>query len=189
MNLYLIRVRRWWIVPLALALLVLACWTVGSSEVPVPNLLGGMAGARLDYFSPLLVIVAGMYCMERRLNEAEVTAVSPIRQYDRSAAVLTVILAHFAGLMVGMDIARNVTLLLALALCARRVANEAVAATVGLMFLIINLILGRAVQPNGHTSQSWWALALYPAGSAAAWLLTIALFALSLMAVQTKQAQ
>ncbi|MGW0465319.1 hypothetical protein ACWDX6_08620 [Streptomyces sp. NPDC003027] len=186
MNRYVITVRRWWTVPIALALLILACGTVGTAEVPVPSMTGGMAGARLAYFTPVLLVLAVMYCLERRLHEAESTAVVPIRSFDQGAVVLTVVLAHVAGLMTGMDVARNATLLLALALLTRRLANEAMGAAAGLLFLILNLVLGRAYQPGGHASHTWWALALYPAGSVAAWLVTIALFALALKLSETR---
>lgn len=177
MKCYALTVRRWWVIPLVLALVVLVCWTVGTSEVPVPSLVGGMIGARLAYFTPILVVVAVMYCTERQLREAESTAVVPIRRFDHGAVVLTVVLAQGAGLLVGMDIARNIMLLLALALLVRRVANEAAAAAAGMMVLIGSLILGRSYQPGGGAAHAWWALPLYPSGSMAAWLATVVLFA------------
>ncbi|WP_147976140.1 hypothetical protein [Streptomyces sp. MS191] len=139
-----------------------------------------MVGARLAYFTPILIVVAVMYCLERRLCEAESTAVTPIRRYDNGALILTAMLTHSAGLVVGMDVARNVTLLLAVALITRRLANEATAAGAGLLLLVINLVLGRTHQPDGNPSHAWWALPLYPAGNLAAWLITVVLFALAL---------
>jgi positive regulator of sigma E activity len=180
MSRYVIAVRRWWTVPLALILLVLVCGTAGASKVPVPSLTGGMAGAQLAYFTPVLVVVAVMYCLERQLQEAEGTAVVPIHRFDHGALVLTVLLGHIAGLVTGMDVARNITLLLALALVTRRLANEATAAAAGLLFLILNLIIGRAYDPSGHATHTWWAVALYPAGSVTAWLFTVTLFTLAL---------
>ncbi|MFI0990531.1 hypothetical protein [Streptomyces exfoliatus] len=180
MSRYIIAVRRWWVIPIALAVLVLMCGSVGTSEIPVPSLVGGMVGARLAYFTPVLIVVAVMYCLERQLREAESTAVAHVRLYDNGALILTVVLTHAAGLVVGMDVARNVTLLLAIALLTRRLANEATAAASGLLLLIFNLILGRAYQPGGHPSHVWWALPLYPAESLAAWLVAVVLFAFAL---------
>ncbi|WP_033325856.1 hypothetical protein [Streptomyces yerevanensis] len=182
MNRYALTVRRWWAVPPTLAVIVVVCWAVGTSEVPIPSLVGGMDGARLAYFTPILAVVAVMYCMERRLREAERTAVVPIRRLDHGAVILTAVLAHGAGVLVGMDVARNITLLLALALLVRRVANEAAAAASGMALLIGTLIAGRAYQPGGSATHTWWALPLYPAGSATAWLITVAVFALVLLA-------
>lgn len=186
MNRYVIVVRRWWIVPSALLLLVLVSGTVGSSEVPVPSLTGGMSGARVAYFTPVVIVVAVMYCLERRLPEAESTAVAPIRRFDQGAVFLTAVLAHGAGLVVGMDVARNITLLLALALLVWRLANEAAAAAAGLLFLILNLMLGRAYDASGHAAHTWWALTLYPARSLGAWLVAAALFALAVKLSATK---
>ncbi|WP_151898148.1 hypothetical protein [Streptomyces sp. C8S0] len=180
MNRYVIAVRRWWTVPMTLVSLVLVCGTVGTSMVPVPSLTGSMGGAQLAYFTPVLIVVAVMYCMERRLQQAESTAVVPIRLFDCAALALTALLAHVAGLVVGMDVARNIMLLLALAVVARRLANEATAAAAGLLFLILNLILGRAYDA-GHGAHTWWAIALYPADSTGAWLFTVLLFALALV--------
>ncbi|MFB7836473.1 hypothetical protein [Streptomyces sp. NPDC056056] len=162
---------------------------MGASEVPVPTLVSGMIGARLVYFTPLLIVVAVMYCLERRAREPECTAVVPIRRYDAGALVLTVVLAHTAGLLVGMDMARNTTLLVALALLVRRLANEATAVAAGLLFLLFNLILGRTLQPEGHSSHTWWAVALYPAGSVTAWLVTAVLFALALPLAEGRRAR
>ncbi|MFI6058002.1 hypothetical protein [Streptomyces sp. NPDC051286] len=181
MNRYAITVRQWWAAPAALALLVVVCWTVGASEVPVPSLASGMGSVQLAYFTPVLIVIAVMYCLERQLHEAETTAVLPVRRFDQGAIILTAALAHAAGLVVGMGIARNVTLVLALALFTRRLANEATAAAAGLMFLLINLILGRAYNPDGYTTHTWWAVALYPSGSMTAWLVAVALFALALL--------
>ncbi|WP_406486664.1 hypothetical protein [Streptomyces sp. NBC_01563] len=121
-----------------------------------------------------------MYCLERQLHEAETTAALPVRRFDQGAIILTAVLAHAAGLMVGMDIARNVTILLGIALLTRRLANEATAAGAGLMFLIINVILGRVIGPDGHSTHSWWAIVLYPSGNMLAWLVAVALFAVAL---------
>ncbi|MFB6815613.1 hypothetical protein ACFCV8_13835 [Streptomyces sp. NPDC056347] len=180
MNRYATAVRRWWAGPSALVLLVVVCWSVGASEVPVPSLTGATGSSQLAYFTPVLIVIAVMYCLDRHLGNAEATAVRPIRRFDRSAVVLTAAFAHLAGLVVGMDIARNVTLLLALGLLTRRLANEATAAGVALMFLIINLILGRAYSPDGQRAHTWWAVTLYPSDSVAAWLAAVALFLLSL---------
>lgn len=182
MKHYTIAVRRWWTVPAALALLVLVCVAVGAADIPVPSLNGGMGSTQLAYFTPVLVVVAVMYCLERRLWEAESTAAVPVHLLDLGALVLTVVLAHAAGLVVGLDVARNTTLLLALALLVRRLANEAAAATAGLLFLILNVMLGRVHDPTGHAVHTWWALTLHPAGSVAAWLVAAVLFALALKA-------
>ncbi|MFJ8619003.1 hypothetical protein ACIRD4_24545 [Streptomyces clavifer] len=170
MRLYAITVRRWWAVLLAIIALIAVCWSLGATEVPVPSLIGGMTGARLAYFTPLFVVVATLYCLERRLPHVENAAVVGITRLDLSVVLLVVLGAHAAGLIVGMDIARNITLLLSLALLIRRLTNEAAAATAGLMCLIASLMLGRTYQPGGEAGYAWWALPLYPADSIAAWL-------------------
>ncbi|MFE7429995.1 hypothetical protein [Streptomyces sp. NPDC057545] len=170
MRLYTITVRRWWAVLVAISALVVVCWSLGTTEVPVPSLIGGMTGARLAYFTPLFVVVATLYCLERRLNHVESAAVVKIARLDLGAVLLVVVLTHAAGLIVGMDIARNVTLLLSLALLVRWFTNEAAAATAGLMCLIASLMLGRTYQPSGEAGHAWWALPLYPADSFVAWL-------------------
>ncbi|MEU8541587.1 hypothetical protein AB0C52_16645 [Streptomyces sp. NPDC048717] len=180
MNCYALVVRRWWTVPAALVLLVLTSGTVGAGEVPVPSLNGGMAGARVTYFTPVIVVIAVMYCLDRRFLAAETTAVVPVHRLDQGAVALTALLAHGAGLVVGMDVARNVTLLLALALLVRRLSNEAAATVAGLALLILNVMLGRAHDAGGHATHTWWALALYPARSAGAWLVPAGLFLLAL---------
>ncbi|MFE7549330.1 hypothetical protein [Streptomyces gardneri] len=187
MNRYVITVRRWWTVPLALVLLVLVSGTVGTSEVPIPSLTGGMASAHVDYFTPVVIVIAVMYSLERRLPSAESTAVVPVHRFDQVAVILTAVLAHGAGLVVGLDVARNITLVLALALLTWRLANEATAAAAGLLFLILNLMLGRAYDGSGHASHRWWALALYPAQSVGAWLVAAALFAVALTVSATKR--
>ncbi|MGW4032548.1 hypothetical protein ACWEFL_25100 [Streptomyces sp. NPDC004838] len=181
MKFYALTVRHWWAVPSAVALVVVLCWTVGASDVPVPSLTGGMGSAQLAYFTPVLIVAAVVYCLERRLHQAEGTAVLPVHLFDRGAVVLTVVLMHAAVPAVGLDIARNTTLLLALALIAHRVANEAVAVASGLMFLILNLILGRASNPDGRTAHMWWAVPLHPPGSPAAWLVAVACLVLVLL--------
>ncbi|MGY3337710.1 hypothetical protein ACVW0K_003809 [Streptomyces filamentosus] len=180
MKQYAILVRRWWAVLLALVFLVMTSGTVGASEVPVPSLTGGTAGARVVYFTPVVIVIAVVYCLERRLPSVESTAVVPVHRLDQGAVILTAVLAQAVGLFVGLDVARNITLLLALALLTRRLANEATAALAGLLFLILNLMLGRVYDADGHTAHTWWALALYPAASMTAWVISTALFVLAL---------
>ncbi|MFE6100824.1 hypothetical protein ACFVQ4_12760 [Streptomyces laurentii] len=180
MNRYALAVRRWWTVLLAYVLLVAVGGTMGDGVLPVPTLTGGMAGARVAYFTPVLVVIAVMYCLDRRLPSAESTAVVPVRRLDQAAVFLTAVLAPGAGLLVGMDVARNTILLLSLGLVAWRLSNEATASAVGLLFLIANVMLGRVHDGMGHASHTWWALALYPGRSVGAWLVAAVLFAVAL---------
>lgn len=62
-KLYFQAVRRWWTVLAAIVLLGRACWLIGGTEVPVPGFLGNMIGTQVRYFTPLLVVVAVLYCL------------------------------------------------------------------------------------------------------------------------------
>ncbi|BAU85304.1 hypothetical protein SLA_4416 [Streptomyces laurentii] len=42
-------------------------------------------------------------------------------------------------------------------------------------------MLGRGHDATGHTSHTWWALALYPGRSVGAWLVAAVLFAVALL--------
>ncbi|MFJ1901889.1 MULTISPECIES: hypothetical protein [unclassified Streptomyces] len=189
MILYAVGVRRWWVVLSSLALLVVMCWSVGTSEVPVPTLASGLGSSQLAYFTPLLVVVSVMYCLERQLHACESTAVLPVRRLDQGAIVVTAVLVHAAGLTAGMDVARNTVLLLALALLVRSVANEAAAAGACLGFLIVNVLLGRVQSPDGLESHSWWAVALYSSSSVAAWLAAVLFFVAVLPLVSVRHSR
>ncbi|MGQ4486543.1 hypothetical protein LRE75_05830 [Streptomyces sp. 372A] len=181
MTRYAVIVRRWWAVPAALVIVIAVCLAVGANEIPVPTLSGGMGSAQLAYFTPVLVVVALMYCLDRRLSDVEAVAVISVKRLDEYSVVLTVLLAHAAGLAVGLNFARNTMLILALALLARRFANEAAAAGVSLLFLIANVLLGRGLDPDGKVIHTWWAIALYPTGSLIAWLAACAVLLLALL--------
>ncbi|MGW2842614.1 hypothetical protein ACWCWD_33100 [Streptomyces sp. NPDC001493] len=180
MNRHTLAVRQWWVLPVALALLVLVCKTAGTVEVPVPSLTDGLNGAPLAHFTPLLAVIAVMYCLERRLAEPEITAVVPVRLLDQAAVLLTGALALAAGASAGMTTARNVLVLLALALLARRAANEAAGTAVALLYLVVDLALGRTRTPDGLDAHTWWALTLYPASSPGAWAVCTAALLLAL---------
>lgn len=180
MTLYATKVRQWLAAPAALGLLIAVCLLAGESEVPVPSVTSGMGSAQLSFFTPVLVVIAVMYCLDRGLCEAETTAVQPVSTLDRGMATATAVLAHLAGLLVGMDIARNTVLLLAVALLIRRLINEAAATAAGFMLLVLNLVAGRTYNPDGFVGHTWWAIALYPAHDFSAWLTTAAAFALAL---------
>ncbi|WP_329043538.1 hypothetical protein OHT61_32405 (plasmid) [Streptomyces sp. NBC_00178] len=182
MKLYFSVVRRWWSVPAALVLLTLVCWVLGGTEVPVPGFLGGMVSMRLQYFTPILVIGAILYCLDRRLNAPEITAVVRVGRWDLTVITTAVVLAHLLGLIVGMDIPRNLMVLIAVALTVRRLSNEAAAGAVCLLLLLASASLGRAYQPSGQPTGQWWALTLYPADSPSAWAVAAVLFGLSLLA-------
>ncbi|MFI8102759.1 hypothetical protein [Streptomyces sp. NPDC086023] len=175
-------VRRWWAVPLAVGLLCALCWAAGGTEVPVPTLLGGMAGTRVAYFAPLIVVVTVLYCLERRVGAAEGTAVVPVRRLDHGALLATLVLVHLAGLAVGMDVPRNLMMLLALALVVRHYANEAAAGGACLALLLTTAVIGRVHDGTGYASARWWALPLHPAGSVATWLAALLLLSGALLA-------
>ncbi|WP_345205369.1 hypothetical protein [Streptomyces lavendulae] len=180
MNLYAMSVRRWWVlVPAVLALMMLT-WLIGASPVPVPSMLGGGGLAQIKHFVPVIVSVAVMYCLDRRMTEAELTAVVPVGSLDRAAVSAGAVLILATTPAVGLDVARNTLLILALALVVRRLANEATAVAAGLLYIIANVMLGQPPDPLGHRLGSWWALPLYPAGSIPALVVVAVLFAVAL---------
>ncbi|GAA2771266.1 hypothetical protein GCM10010493_81010 [Streptomyces lavendulae subsp. grasserius] len=179
-NLYAMSVRRWWVlVPAVLALMMLT-WLIGASPVPVPSMLGGGGLAQIKHFVPVIVSVAVMYCLDRRMTEAELTAVVPVGSLDRAAVSAGAVLILATTPAVGLDVARNTLLILALALVVRRLANEATAVAAGLLYIIANVMLGQPPDPLGHRLGSWWALPLYPAGSIPALVVVAVLFAVAL---------
>ncbi|MYY13199.1 hypothetical protein GT204_31025 [Streptomyces sp. SID4919] len=180
MRIYFSVVRRWWVAPAALSLTVLVCWTTGGTELPVPSFLGGTGGAKLRYFAPLLVVMAVLYCLDRRLGEVESTAVAPVSLRDHATVTGVVVLAHAAGPWVGMDVPRNVMLLLAVALTARRFMNTAAAGSVCLGALAVTVVMGRGQGPSGQVVLQEWALVIHPSDSGAAWVAAVILFTLAL---------
>ncbi|WP_406151470.1 hypothetical protein [Streptomyces sp. NBC_01012] len=168
--------------PAALALLTLVCWTLGGTEVPVPSFLGGMVGTRVEYFTPILVIGAVLYCVDRCLSAPEATAVVRVRRWDLTVVTAAVAVCHLLGLVVGMDIPRNLMVLLAVALIVRRLSNEAAAGAACLLLLLVSASLGRAYQPSGQPVGRWWALTLYPPESLSAWTAAVVLFGSGLLA-------
>ncbi|MFJ9077597.1 hypothetical protein ACIRO3_20490 [Streptomyces sp. NPDC102278] len=177
MKLYALSVRRWWVLAPAVLALIVTTWLIGASPVPVPSLLGGGGMAQIKHFVPVIMSVAVMYCLDRRLPEAELTAVVPVRRLDRAAVSAGAALLLAASPAVGLDVARNTLLVLALALVVRRIANEATAVAAGLLYIIANVMLGQPPDPLGHRIGSWWALPLYPADSIPALAIVVALFA------------
>ncbi|MDQ0986001.1 hypothetical protein [Streptomyces sp. V2I9] len=182
MKLYFSVVRRWWTVSLALLLLAVICWILGGTEIPVPAFLGGMVSTRVQYFTPLIVIGTVLYCLERRLDAPERTAVVRVDRWDLVAITAAVTVSHLLGFILGMDIPRNLMLLIAVALVVRRVSNEAAAGGICLLLLLISASLGRAFHPSGKPAAEWWALTLYPSGSMPAWIAALVLFGLGLLA-------
>ncbi|WP_327253241.1 hypothetical protein [Streptomyces sp. NBC_01244] len=180
--LYFKAVRRWWTIPAAVVLLTIICWAAGSTEVPVPSFLGGVASVRVKYFAPLLVVITTMYCLDRRLPAAESTAVTRIHWLDHIAVVATVFLTVLTGLVAGMDVPRNLMVLLALALLIRGVANEAAAGGACLLLLLGTAVLGRAYEASGQPGARWWALLLYPPASVVSWVLAAIFLAAGLLA-------
>ncbi|MFE2325300.1 hypothetical protein ACFXD5_15495 [Streptomyces sp. NPDC059385] len=133
--------------------------------------------SQIKHFVPVIMSVAVMYCLDRRLLEAEQTAVVPVRHLDRAAVSAGAVVLLAASPAVGLDVARNTILILALALVVRRVANEATAVASGLLYVIANVMLGQPPDPLGYRIGTWWALPLYPAGSMAALVIVVVLFA------------
>lgn len=180
MRIYFSVVRRWWVTPAALALTVLVCWTTGRTELPVPSFLGASGGVQLRYVAPLLVVTAVLYCLDRRLCDVENTAVAPVILRDHATVTAVVVLAHAVGPWVGMDVPRNVMLLLAVALAARRFTNTAAAGSVCLGALAVTLTMGRAQGPSGQVMFREWALVIHPADSMLAWMAAAVFLVLAL---------
>ncbi|MFJ4902538.1 hypothetical protein [Streptomyces sp. NPDC088727] len=181
MKLYFNVIRRWWTMLVAIALLGLVSWSLGGTEIPVPGFMGGMVSMRVEYFAPLLVIVAVLYCLERRLEAPESTAVVRLRRWDMAVVALAAVFGHLLGLFVGMDVPRNLMLLLAVALVVRQFSNEAAAGGTCLLLLLATVSLGRSYQPSGELVGKWWAIPLYPPGSLGAWAAALALFGCGLL--------
>ncbi|MFF9350271.1 hypothetical protein [Streptomyces sp. NPDC014734] len=180
MRIYLTPVRRWWVALAALALLCVVCLKAGGAEVPLPTILSGVGGVPVRYFAPLLLVIAVMYCSERRLTAVERTAVTPIMLWDRLVLTTLVIALHLLSPLIGLEVARNTMLLLAVALVVQALSNEAAAGAVCLMLLLGVANTGRGYDPNGLVSARWWALPLQPSESVMAWSVALVLYAASL---------
>ncbi|WP_328865165.1 hypothetical protein [Streptomyces sp. NBC_00304] len=181
MKLYFNVIRRWWTVLVAIALLGLVSWSLGGTEIPVPGFIGGMVSMRVEYFAPLLVILAVLYCLERRLEAPESTAVVRLRCWDMGVISLAAVFGHLLGLFVGMDVPRNLMLLLAVALVVRQFSNEAAAGGACLLLLLATATLGRSYEPSGELIGQWWAIPLYPPESLIAWAVALTLFCCGLL--------
>lgn len=180
LRIYLTPVRRWWVALAMLVLLCFVCLRVGSVEVPLPTILSGVGGVPVRYFSPLLLVIAVMYCCERRIAAVERTAVARIKVWDRLAITILVVALHLLGPLIGMEVGRNTMALLAIALVVRELSNEAAAGAVCLILLLGVANAGRSFDPDGPVAARWWALPLQPPDSAIAWSVAFVLYLASL---------
>ncbi|MBU7600741.1 hypothetical protein JGS22_024715 [Streptomyces sp. P38-E01] len=163
-------VRRPWVVLAALVAYVALLLFVRDDVVNVPSItMRGSAGIKLMNFLPMIPLLGLLYCLERRLGHAEATAVRPVVAADRALVVATGGAAVMVGLVFnwayGMDnavaAARNVILLVGLALLVRAWygAHAAAAASVGALFLTVVTGLQAPQKPYP------WAVLLEPAST------------------------
>ncbi|MFB0628346.1 hypothetical protein [Streptomyces sp. AB3(2024)] len=180
MKLYALTVRRWWLMPPAVLLAAVLCVIAGRSVVPLPQLVIGAGAGKLSYFLPVVITAAMIYCMDRRLSQVELTAVTPVHIWDRLSLLATAILTLACSPFTGFDVARNIIFVMALTLAVRRLTNESTAIAVGFLYITTCLMLGRQFDPQGHFQGSWWALPLYPTQDIPAAVATAVAFALAL---------
>ncbi|MFJ8546891.1 hypothetical protein ACIRFH_33925 [Streptomyces sp. NPDC093586] len=172
MRLYVTAVRKWWAAAGAITLMAVICQLSGTSTIELPA-LNGSGVAPLAYFTPLLVSSTVLYCLNRRADHIEQTAVVPVAAIDAVFVASVFALCLAAGYVTGFDTARNVILLTCIGLLVAQVGNSASGIAAGMMLMIAGIIAGRG--PAG--SHAWWAVVLYPSNSIPAWSLTAVLLA------------
>ncbi|MBU7596976.1 hypothetical protein JGS22_004810 [Streptomyces sp. P38-E01] len=160
-------VRRPWYVLAAVAVYGVLLLAVRDELVQVPAVtLAGGAGIKLAVFLPLLVCVAQLLCLERRLEAAEVTAVRPVVRADRGmlalvgVAVLALgaLLHRYAEVGAALASGRNVLLLLGLALVVRHWYGATAASAV-----VTAVLFGCAMVGLRATDDPYpWAVPLEP---------------------------
>ncbi|GGL84183.1 hypothetical protein GCM10010095_81160 [Streptomyces anthocyanicus] len=172
MRLYVTAVRKWWTAAGAILLMTVVCQLSGTSSIELPA-LNGSGVAPLAYFTPLMVSSAVLYCLSRRADHIERTAVIAVAMIDTAFVASVFALCLAAGYVTGFDTARNVILLTCVGLLIAQVGNTASGIAAGMMLLIASIVAGRG--PAG--SHAWWAVVLYPSSSIPAWSLTAVLLA------------
>ncbi|MFD8614724.1 hypothetical protein [Streptomyces sp. NPDC059631] len=172
MRLYVTAVRKWWTAAAAIMLMAVICQLSGTSSIELPA-LNGSGVTPLAYFTPLLVSSAILYCLNRRADHIERTAVVSVAMIDAAFMASVFALCLAAGFVTGFDTARNVLLLTCIGLLIAKVGNSASGIATGMMLLIASIVAGRG--PAG--SHAWWAVILYPSDSVPAWSLTAILLA------------
>ncbi|MEU2739954.1 hypothetical protein ABZ656_32495 [Streptomyces sp. NPDC007095] len=174
MRLYVTAVRKWWTAAAAIILMAVVCQLSGKSSIELPA-LSGSGVTPLAYFTPLLVSSAVLYCLNRRVDHIERTAVVPVAVIDAACVASVFVLCLAAGFVTGFDTARNVLLLICIGLLIAQVGNTASGIATGMMLLIASIVAGRG--PAG--SHAWWAVVLYPSSSVPAWSLTAVVLAVA----------
>lgn len=170
MRLDVAAVRKWWTAAGAIVLMAVVCQLSGRSRSELPA-LNGSGVAPLAYFTPLLVSSTVLYCLGRRAEHIERTAVVAVAVLDTACMTSVFTLCLAAGCITGFDTARNTMLLTCIGLLIAQVSNTASGSSAGMMLLIAGVVAGRG--PAG--SRAWWAVPLYPSDSVAAWALTAVL--------------
>lgn len=161
-------VRRPWIVVLAVLVYVGFMLVVKEDVVNVPSItLLGSAGIKLMNFLPLIPCVGVLYCLDRRLRQAEATGVRAVVMADRGLVLATGVVLMGVGYLLswtyGMGTApaagRNALFLLGLALVVRTWSNAAVASSAAAGWLFLTVVAGL----KGAEVPYLWAILLEPA--------------------------
>ncbi|MET9291824.1 hypothetical protein [Streptomyces sp. NPDC003077] len=147
----------------------------------------GTAGMKLMNFLPLIVCLAVLLCLERRLGPAELTGVRRVVAADRAlvlvtgGAVLLVGLAAHGWLNMPTATAagRNVLFLTGLALLVRSRFGAAVAASVAVGWLFLTAAAGLRTPQDPYP----WAVLLEPPGHLLAAVATIGMTLLGVLAL------
>lgn len=180
------KVRRPWLVGCALVGYVLLLLAVKDQIVNIPSItMIGSAGIKLMNFVPLIPCVALLLCLDRRLQQAETTAVRPVVLLDRAlvlatgAAVMTVglLLAVTYGMQSVIPAARNVLFLIGLALVVRGLSSGTVATAAATGWLFLTVVAGL----KGPGTPYFWAVLLEPASRPHAWVAALLAFFVGLL--------
>ncbi|WP_433891704.1 hypothetical protein [Streptomyces sp. CA-111067] len=178
-------VRRPWTVLLALAAYAGLMLVVREDVANVPSItMQGSAGVKVMNFLPLIVCLAVLHCLDRRLDAAERTGVRPVLAADRCLVLATaaVALAIGAAMSALLDMAtapaagRNVVFLTGLALAVRAAGSTSVAGSVTAGWLFLTATTGLRAPDRPYP----WAVLLQPAAEPVALAATAGVLALGL---------
>jgi hypothetical protein len=152
-----VRVRRWWLLPVALVVWIGLLLLVREQVAKLPAItLAGSPQIKLMNFVPLVICVSVAYCLGRRLLDAEVTGVRPVVTADRlmvgATGAAVVVLGYLLGEALDMPSAaaagRNTVLLLGVTLLVRAWFGAALGAAGATLWLMANVLAG--LQTPGH---------------------------------------